>query len=45
MSSNEKLLVGANTAGLYLFKVTNGNTRTMCEHYPELTMKTLERHH
>ena len=30
-------------AGIYLFKVNNRNTRTRCEIYPELTIKTPER--
>ena len=27
-------------AGIYLFKVINGNTRTICKIYPKLTIKT-----
>ena len=30
-------------AVIYLFKVNNGNTRTMCESYSKLTTKTSER--
>ena len=30
-------------AGIYLFKVNNRNTRTMCEICSELTIKTPER--
>ena len=29
--------------GIYLFKVNNGNTKTMCKICSKLTMKTLER--
>ena len=32
-------------AGLYLFKVNNRNTRTMCEICSKLQRKTPERHH
>ena len=32
-------------AGIYLFKVNNRNTRTMCEICLKLTIKTTERHH
>ena len=31
--------------GIYLFKVNKGNTRTMCEIYSKLTIKTPERRH
>ena len=31
--------------GIYLFKVNNGNTRTMCEICSKLTIKTPERRH
>ena len=34
-----------NPAGIYLFKVNNGNTRTRCEICSELTIKTPERRH
>ena len=30
------------TAGIFLFKVNNENTKTMCKKF---TIKTLERHH
>ena len=33
------------TAGIYLFKVNNKNTRARCEIYSKLTIKTPERHH
>ena len=29
-----------NPTGIYLFKVNNGNTRTICEFYSKLTIKT-----
>ena len=32
-------------AGIYFFKVNNGKTRTMCEIYSKLTIKTPERRH
>ena len=32
-------------AGIFLFKVNNGNTRVMCGICLKLTIKTLERHH
>ena len=32
-------------AGIYLFKVNNGNTGTMCEIYSKLTIKTSEWRH
>ena len=32
-----------NQTGIYLFKVNNRNTRTMCEIYSRLTIKTPER--
>ena len=32
-----------NRAGIYLFKVNNGNTRALCEIYSKLTIKTPER--
>ena len=32
-------------AGIYLFRVNNRNTRTMCETCSKLTIKTSERHH
>ena len=35
----------ANPAGIYLPKDNNGNTRTMCEIYSKLTIKTPERDH
>ena len=31
--------------GIYLFKVNNGNNRTMCEIRSKLTKKIPERHH
>ena len=31
------------TPGIYLFKVNNFNTRTMCEIFSKLTINTLER--
>ena len=34
-----------NPAGIYFFKVDNGNTRTMCEIRSKLTIKTSERRH
>ena len=35
----------ANSAGIYLFKFKNGNTREMCEICSKLAIKTPERHH
>ena len=35
----------ASTAGIYLLKFNNRNTRTMCEICSKLTMKTPERRH
>ena len=32
-------------AGIHMFKVNNGNTRTTCKICPKLTIKTPERHH
>ena len=32
------------SAAIYLFKVSNGNTRAMCEICSQLTVKTAERH-
>ena len=32
-----------NPAVIYMFKVSNGNTRTMCEIYSKLTIKIAER--
>ena len=34
----------SNPASIYLFKVSNRNTRTRCEMYSKLTIKTPERH-
>ena len=36
------LIPGKNSPSIYLFKVSNGNTKTMCGIYSELTIKTLE---
>ena len=32
-------------AGIYLFKISNGNTRTMCKIWSKFTIKTPERRH
>ena len=34
-----------NPAGNYMWKVNNGNTRTRCEMFSKLTIKTPERRH
>ena len=44
-TTNVKLFVIQNLAGIYLLKVDNRITRTRCEIYSKLTIKTLERHH
>ena len=36
------ILTGSYPAGIYLFKVNNGNTRTICEICLKLTIKTLD---
>ena len=36
---------GSNPADIYMFKVSNGNARTMYEIYAKLTIKRSERHH
>ena len=33
-----------NPVDIYLFKVKNGNTGTICEYYLKLTIKTSERY-
>ena len=38
----ETSVMKVSKAGTYLFKVINGNTRTMCEVYSKLTIKTPE---
>ena len=38
----KKLRKVALPSGIYLFKVSNGNTRTICEIYSKLTIKTPE---
>ena len=40
-----KLGLRVNPAGIYLLNVNNRNTRTSCEIYSKLTIKTSERHH
>ena len=39
----QKLKFGNNPADIYLLKVNNRSTRTRCEIYSELTIKTPER--
>ena len=41
--SEPLMLVMVILPGIYLFKVNNGNTKTMCKISSNLTMKTLER--
>ena len=41
--SEPLMLVMVILPGIYLFKVNNGNTKTMCKICSKLTMKTLER--
>ena len=43
VSSMEKSCLAHWYSGTYLFKVKSGNTRTMCETYSKLTIKTPER--
>ena len=43
--NDEDSLTGNIPAGIYLFKVNNGNTRTICEICSKLTTKTTERCH
>ena len=44
-SSSENVIVDKHfPAGIYLLKVNNRNTRTRCEIYSKLTIKTPERH-
>ena len=40
-----RALLNIYPAGIYLLKVSNRNTRTSCEIYLKLTIKTLERRH
>ena len=44
LSKEMLLYFAAFPANNYLFKVNNWNTKTVCEIYSELTMKTPERH-
>ena len=45
MKLEEYLSLMSLPAGIYLFKVNNGNNRTMCEIYSEVTIKALARCH
>ena len=37
--------IGTNPAGIYVFEVNNGSTKTMCEICSKLTIKTPQRSH
>ena len=43
VKTNDSLWASSYPASIYLFKVNNGNTRTMCEICTKLTIKTPER--
>ena len=45
MQHNDSFDFDSNTAGIYLFKVNNRNTRTRCEICSKLTINTPERRH
>ena len=43
LSTSSSHSFSPNPAGIYLFKINNGNTRTMCEICSKATIKTPER--